>query len=1086
MKIHPLLLAGALVLLSFGQATAQDDQARLLRFPAVSQSTIAFSYAGDLYSVPVTGGQAVKLTSHIGYEVFPKFSPDGKTIAFTGQYDGNTEVYAIPTEGGEPQRITYTATLGRDNIGDRMGPNNIVMGWTPDGKEIIFRTRWYTFSGLRGQIMHVPAQGGELRQLPTSEGGFCSYSANGKQLAMNRMFREFRTWKYYRGGQSDDIWIHDVGTTKLTNITNTPAQDIFPMWIGNEIYFLSDRDSIMNMFCYNTQTKATEKITHFDKYDVKFPANSQQYIVFENGGFIYKYTLATKKVEKVDITLQSDNVYARSEWVSAQRPSSYSMSPDGMRLLVGAHGDLFSVPATHGTTYNLTLTPGVHERNASWSPDGKWIAYFSDKTGEYQLYVMPWDQPDQAVALTQFAEGYPGGITWDPQSKGVYFTTDKRELYYADLTAKTAKCLFQTPSGGLRGFQLSPDGQWITYASAADNKVSVVYLYNVASGVSTPVTTSWYDSSSPIFSENGKYLFFSSARSFRSSYSRVEWNANYDISSYVFVIPLAADTPDPTTLTSDEYSSDKAAAEKPGKPAPGGPDKAAAPKSDDVPVVKIDLDGIVERASALPLQAGFYQLIGCIGDDLYYSVGNDIKKISMKDMKVSDAGKGRVMAYVPKAKKALMSTPGPNGGMSIVNVPGFRGEQTVDMSQVKVYVNYTAEWAQIFNETWRVFRDGFYLPTMHGRDWNFIHDKYAELLPYVKHRHDLTYVIGEMISELNIGHSYVTSPASAPAAERVQVGLLGGKFAKDKSGYFKITKIFKGENWDASLRSPLYENGLDVAVGDYILAIDGVSTAPMKVIYEALVGKVGATVALKVNSSPNEKGARTIYVKPVADEAQLAYYEWVQTNIEKVNKASNGEIGYIHIPDMSGAGLDMFTKLFYTQLNKKALIIDDRMNGGGNVSPIILERLGREAYRMSMSRNGGVTETVPNESHYGPKVCLIDKYSSSDGDLFPYSFREMGLGKLIGKRTWGGIVGISGSKPYLDGQDVRTPFFTSYSMDGEWIIEGHGVDPDIEVDINPFEDFLGTDAQLNKAIEVLKEELKNWDPLPEIPADRKM
>jgi len=440
------------------------------------------------------------------------------------------------------------------------------------------------------------------------------------------------------------------------------------------------------------------------------------------------------------------------------------------------------------------------------------------------------------------------------------------------------------------------------------------------------------------------------------------------------------------------------------------------------------------------------------------------------------------LAYAPKGKKMLLRD---GEDLFIIGAPSWKKDKKVMLQDVRVFTDYPAEWNQIFNETWRVYRDHFYLPTMHGRDWEGIREKYEVLLPYVKHRHDLTYLIGEMISELNVGHCYVTSPSDTPAPERVKVGLLGARFGKDASGAFRVIRIYEGENWDKSLRSPFREGGVDIAQGDYIMEVDGVDCSSMKVIYEALIGKVDKTVALTVNSSPSRTGARTVYVRPIADEASLMYYEWVQENINKVNRASNGQIGYIHIPDMGIAGLDMFTKLFYTQLDKKALIIDDRMNGGGNVSPMILERLAREAYRMSMYRHG-VNLPVPNESHSGPKVCLIDKYSMSDGDLFPYGFRKMGLGKLIGTRTWGGIVGISGSKPYLDGQDVRTPFFTSYSTDGEWIIEGHGVEPDIEVDINPFEDYLGNDAQLNKAIEVLLEELKSFEPLPGTPPDRKM
>ena len=1083
-----ILIITALLFTTLTSLAARDPEGRLLRFPATGNGLIAFSYAGDLYTVPLEGGNASRITSHNGYEVFPKFSPDGRTIAFTAQYDGNTEVYTIPAEGGEPKRLTYTATLDRDNIGDRMGPNNIVMGWTTDGKNVVFRSRWYSFSGMRAHLFTVPAVGGELSQIPTSEGGFCSYSPDGQYLALNRMFREFRTWKYYKGGQADDIWVNKLGTTQLENITageGDNAQDIFPMWIGTDIYFISDRDSIMNLFRYDTGTKKTEKMTRFDTYDIKFPSAWGEYIVFENGGYIYSFNTRNRELNKVEITLHEENLHARTRLmdVSAQA-ANYSLSPNGERVLVTSRGDVFSVPGTEGATYNMTRTPGIHEREAMWSPDGSQIAWFSDQTGEYQLYVMPYDNPSAARQITSFTDGYPDNLDWTPDSRGLYFTTEKRELWHAVPATGTARCVLQTPYSAIRSYDISPDGKWITYSTQAENRMDVVYLYSVDDNISYPVTSPWYDAQSGVFSDDGKYLFFTSARDFSASYSRVEWNASYNVSSYVFVLPLAKGTPDPTALKAVEYKPSEKSDTPPAPPAApkGRKNDKAEPAAEKQVNVTVDLDGIVERASALPLDPGMYWLLAAVDGDLYFSTRRDIKKISLSDLKESPVVTGMPLAYAPKGKKMLLRD---GEDLFIIGAPSWKKDKKVMLQDVRVFTDYPAEWNQIFNETWRVYRDHFYLPTMHGRDWEGIREKYEVLLPYVKHRHDLTYLIGEMISELNVGHCYVTSPSDTPAPERVKVGLLGARFGKDASGAFRVIRIYEGENWDKSLRSPFREGGVDIAQGDYIMEVDGVDCSSMKVIYEALIGKVDKTVALTVNSSPSRTGARTVYVRPIADEASLMYYEWVQENINKVNRASNGQIGYIHIPDMGIAGLDMFTKLFYTQLDKKALIIDDRMNGGGNVSPMILERLAREAYRMSMYRHG-VNLPVPNESHSGPKVCLIDKYSMSDGDLFPYGFRKMGLGKLIGTRTWGGIVGISGSKPYLDGQDVRTPFFTSYSTDGEWIIEGHGVEPDIEVDINPFEDYLGNDAQLNKAIEVLLEELKSFEPLPGTPPDRKM
>lgn len=1077
------LFCSLLIILPF-LCMAENNEARLLRFPSVGGDRIAFTYAGDLYTVSIDGGVAVKLTSDVGYEMFSRFSPDGKTIAFTAQYDGNTEVYTIPAEGGVPKRITFTASVERDNVGDRMGPNNIVMCWTPDGKNIVLRSKWYNFSGLRGHLCTIPAEGGELTQIPTTEGGFCSYSPDGKNLAMNRMFREFRTWKHYRGGQADDIWINRVGTTKLENITNNDAQDIFPMWVGNEIYFLSDRDSIMNLFCYDTKTKQTSKLTDFDNYDCKFPSFSKDYIVFENGGYIYKYSVKEKKNEKVSVILNAEGLYARNKFTkppfeetenrrSMGMRTNYTLSPDGQRVIMNVHGDIFSLPAEQGATYNLTNTPDAQEREAIWSPDGKYIAFFSDLSGEYQLYLLPSDNissdPSVRIQLTDFKDGYPEGLSWSPDSKTLYFTTEKRDFYAVDIATKSVNRLFQCKFNGIYSYDISPDGKFIAYSTENDNRMNVIYIYNVADKTHHAVTSSWYDAVSPIFSGDGKYLFYSSAREYKARYSRVEWNASYDVESYLFVTSLTKNAANPTLISGNEYG--KQQTKENGK---------TAEKSENV-TVTIDYDGIVERSFALPLPSGRYMLIASFGDELYFSEGGETKKVSMKDGEVKPVMKGRMLSFTPDGKKAIVPS---KGKIYVASAPGFQCDKTpVPTDGAVVLVDYHKEWKQIFDETWRVYRDYFYVHNMVGKDWKFIHDKYAELLPYVNHRQDLTYIIGEMISELTTGHCYVTT-GEAPEPEMIKTGLLGGKFSKDKSGAFRIDHIFKGVSWGEIQRSPLNQEGLNVSEGDYILSINGVPCSEMKTIYEALVGKVGVTVALKVNSSASEKGARTIYVKPVADESKLAYYEWVQNNIRKVSEATDGQVGYIHIPDMSIEGLDAFTKLFYSQLDKKALIIDDRMNGGGNVSPMILERLQRVAYRMNMYNNGGEgLNTVPEAMHYGPKVCLVDKYSSSDGDLFPYGFQKLGIGPLIGMRTWGGIVGISGSKPYLDGQDVRTPFFTSYSTEGDWIIENHGVDPDIVVDINPFEDYLGKDAQLNKAIEVVMEQLKSVTPLPGTPAD---
>ena len=1049
--------------------TALAEEARLLRFPGVGGETIVFSYAGDLYSVPVNGGEAKKLTYGDSYDMFAKISPDGKTIAFTGQFDGNTEVYTMPIEGGEPKRVTYTARVSRDNVGDRMGPNNIVMGWTPDGKEVIYRSKWYAFCGTRGLVFKVDIENGTPVQMPMTECSWCSYSPDGKQFAFNRMFREFRTWKHYAGGQADEIWLNQVGTTEMKKLTENSNQDLFPMWVGEDIYFLSDRDYTMNLFKYETKSGKTTKLTNFSEYDIKFPAASQKYIVFENGGYIYKYTIADGTCTKVNITLRDNNLASRAEFRTVSGRAT-AISPDGERALVAARGEIFSVPAKQGAIYNLTNSADGHERDASWSPDGKWITYFSDKDGEYQLYLLPTDKlndPSKAKAVTSFKDGYPTSPKWSSDSRFMLFSTDKREVYKFDVAGKSLTRIIASDEGNIYDVQISPDNNWVAYTTSGDNNINRVYIYDIQKKESTPVTIKWFEAGSPRWSDDGKYLFFLSNRKYEINYSSVEWNTSFSKRNYIFALPLQAETPLPTAFRANEF---KLTEETPVKS-----DKKDKKEGENKNIIKIDFTDIEERAGVLFEADGGYSLNGVYEGKLYYSHNGTRKALDLKSMESKNVDLSNVVCYIPSTKKALTTA----GKIVDINNPG--GGEKIATDKLPMTIDHRKEWKQLFEESWRVFRDGFYVKNMHGADWKAMHDRYAVMLPYVNHRHDLTYLISEMIGEAGVGHAYITS-GEAPAPKAVPVGLLGGKFSKDQNGNYRIDHIFEGEDWNSGAKSPLRTPGANVKQGNYIVAIDGTPAKEYSDIYEALVGKVGITVALDVNTTSSLDGARRIYVTPIAEEQGLAYHDWVTRNIAIVDSLSGGKVGYVHIPDMGANGMTFFTKYFYPQLEKKALIIDDRMNGGGNVSPMILERLQREVYRITMGRNrkGGV---VPAQTHHGPKLCLMDKYSMSDGDQFPHGFRKLGIGKLMGCRTWGGIVGITGSRPYIDGQDMRTPFFTSYSLEGEWLIEGTGVSPDFEVDINPFEDYKGNDNQLNKAVEYLLKEIEKTPALPAIPAD---
>lgn len=1055
--------------------TTKAEEARLLRFPSTNGSEIVFTYAGDLYKVPASGGEAKRLTSHVGYEMFPRFSPDGKTIAFTGHYDGNTEVYTMPADGGEPLRLTYTATNSRDDLGDRMGPNNMVMCWTTDGSGIVYRNR--IGSGFTGQLHIAHKEGGLSDVIPLPEGGFCSYSPDGKKLAYNRVMREFRTWKYYKGGMADDVWVYDADKKSVENITNNDAQDLFPMWVGDEIYFLSDRDRIMNVFVYNVQTKETSKVTNFTDYDVKFPSTNGRQIVFENAGYIYKLDPSTKKAEKVNITLTSDNIYARSEIKDGGKYlSAASLSPDGKRVVVTARGEIFNLPAEQGVTKNITRTPGAHERSATWSPDGKHIAYLSDITGETELYMQP-AEGGEAIALTKNNDTYIRDFEWSPNSNYIVYTDRKNRVVLLNISNKNKTIVLQDPIGTPRGVTFSPDSKWLTYTRDASNDFSVVYVYNLAEKKEYAVTDRWYNSGSPVFSVDGKYLVFSSSRDFNPIYGSKEWNHVYRYESGVYLALLKKDAASPF-LQKDDGTETKKVEIK----VEEGKKKEEKKEEKQTQDVVIDIEGISDRIIQIPVSPGYYGGFYADGNKVYYSRGGSVFMYDLDKKKEDNIADGAQMWVEPGGKKAGFFK---GGQVFVTDIPtGKAGlDKAVNFSDMKITTDYPKEWAQIFDEAWRVFRDGFYVENMHGVDWKAMKEKYAVLVPYIKNRLDLNYVIGEMIGELNCGHAYV-STGEMERPERIKTGLLGAKVSRDKSGFFRLEDIYKGETWSKSLRSPLTEPGIEAKVGDFVVAIDGIPTNSVKDLYSLLVGKANVPTELLLNNSASLKGARKVVINPLEEEYSLVHYQWVKGNIEKVDKASNGKIGYIYIPDMGIDGLNEFARYFYPQLDKEGLIIDDRANGGGNVSPMILERLAREPYRMTMYRGSTRNGTIPDAVQVGPKVCLINKYSASDGDLFPWGFRALGLGKLIGTRTWGGIVGISGSLPFIDGTDIRVPFFTSYSMDGEWIIENYGVEPDIRIENDPVKEWNGEDEQLARAIEEVMKELKNRKPLPKTPSPR--
>jgi tricorn protease len=1079
----------------FPQPAPAPGESRLMRFPATDGHQVVFSYADQLYTVGLEGGIARRLTDGPGYAVFPRFSPDGKQLAFTAQYDGNTEVYLMAAGGGAPERLTYTETIDRDDLSDRMGPNNIVMGWKNTSPEILFRSRMRSYDSFIGQLYSVGVAGDLPRQLPVPRGGFLSFSPDDSKMAYNRVFREFRTWKDYRGGMADDIWIYDFKTGAIEDITNNPAQDIIPMWApNNRIYFLSDRTKRMNLFSYDLATKATAQLTDFKDFDIKFPSLGGGVIVFEEAGCIWSFDIAKGVAARIPIFIKEDSVTARPALVKvAKYIENVSPSPDGNRVVVSARGNTFTVPVKYGPTRDLSSQSGVHERDSVWSPDGRWIAYLSDESGENELYVRAQDGSGAPVQVTSGASTYYYGPKWSPDSKKLLWSDRMQRLSYVTVATKEVTVVDTATAFEVREYSWSPDSQWVAWTRPEDPRIARVWLYSLASGRKFPVTDGWYTSGGPAFSDDGKFLLIESSRDFNRTLSDTEFDYVYDNLQRVYLIALSKDTESPFKPKSDEVQ--VAPEAKPDAKAADAKDtkKDSPPKA---VTVKVDEDGIVDRLVGLPIAASNYKSIHSVGDKVYYVRqdtfdGNFLEPgaekpttllvYDLKELKETELGTAADFEVTADGKRMLVSI---GKEFAIIDLPTAKLEvkDKLSFDGLEMNLDRRAEWAQIYNESWRQMRDFFFSPTMNGVDWRAMHDKYEALVPDVQTRYDLTYILGELIGEIHSGHTYVGG-GDRPLAPRIQTGLLGAELSRDaQSRAYRIDRILRGDNWKASGRSPLTEIGVNVSEGDYILAVDGRPVRDIANIYSALVGKAGKQVVLRVNSKPLDEGARSVTVVPIADEAPLYYEAWVRHNTDYVSQKTDGQVGYIHIPDMGPDGLREFAQHFAAQLRKKALIIDERGNGGGNVSPLIIERLSRALVYYDKPRNAA-PYTNPGDMQLGPKILLMDEFSASDGDVFPYRFRADGLGKIVGKRSWGGVVGIRNSLPIVDGGYIFKPEFAPYSKDGKsWPIEGHGVDPDIVVDNDPAKEFAGVDQQLDRSIEEILKELKaNGQDIPPPP-----
>ena len=1088
----------------------QATEGRLMRFPDVYKDKVVFSYGGDLWLASTSGGEARRVTSHLGLELFPKFSPDGQWIAFSAQYDGNFNVYVIPSEGGEPKQLTFLPDPV--SLPERMGPNNMVITWFPDSQRILFLSRRDTFNDWFGRLFSVSIEGGLPVRLPIDKGGLTSFSADGTKIAYNRIFRNFRTWKRYTGGLHQNIFMYDFKNNAYERITDYAGTDTYPMWHGDTIYFGSDRgpERRVNLYSYSLKTKEVRQLTHFKDYDVNWPSLGPDSIVFENGGFLYLFDLKNQKEHKLTLQVAGDRPLAQKHWAPVGHLiTDFDISPEGKRAVFTARGDIFTVPAKEGSIRNLTQTPGIQEKYAAWSPDGKWIAYFSDRTGEDELYIIPQDGAGKEIRITSDGKMHRLPPVWAPDSKKLLYADKDTRLFSVDIDEKTPVQIDQGKYADLTDYNWSPDSKWVVYAKAAENTNSVIYLFALADKKITPVTTDFTSSWSPVFDPGGKYLYFFSARDYNEVLGVYDSEFANPKATRVYVVTLRADLPSPFAPKSDEAGPEK----------PQTPEKKEEKKPEEAPPARqvpkdfrIDLAGLADRVVALPTPAENSHSLNAADGFVYYAtspvfglsgpLAGEAPAIHAYDMNerkdsVLITGANNYALSFDGKKVLYSAAPSGGGGDEEEDAPVLRtygiidakpesqprhaGDGALNVAAMRLEVDPAAEWNEMFNEVWRQERDYFFERSMNGVHWEQERERYAPLVPYIADRFDLTYVLGEMVGELSNSHTYVGG-GDYPDLKPINVGVLGTDLEADQ-GFYRFKKIYSGENWHAALRSPLTEPGVDVKAGDYLLAVNGKPLRVPQNPYQMFINTVNENVALTVNSRPSEEGARKVVVKPIGSEYQLRQLDMVTTNRKKVDEATGGKVGYIYIPDMGGPGLNEFVKQFFPQIRKEGLIIDVRYNGGGFVDQLIFERLRRVLAGMGSARNFE-SGTVPDVVFQGYMACVTNEYAASDGDYFSYFFKQYKLGPLIGMRTWGGVRGIRGNMPLMDGGYVTRPEFSLYGLHSEWVIENRGVEPDIEVDNTPDLVMKGHDPQLEKAIEYLMKEIQEHPrKLPARPPD---
>lgn len=1040
-----------------------EEEARLLRYPTIMGDKVAFVYAGDIWTVPANGGRARRVTSFPeGLELFPKISPDGTLIAFSGEYAGTRQVYVVPYEGGVPKRLTYYPDVGR--MPPRGGYDYIVMDWTPDGTQILVRGNRTPYGRRVGRYFLVDPKGsGLVEPLQIPEGGPASFSPDGKKLAYNIKSREFRTWKRYRAGRAQDVFIYDLVKNAVTRITDFEGTDNFPMWIRGSIYFTSDRERTLNIFRFDTETNAVTKVTDFNEYDVLWPSRGGTRIVFENGGYLFYHDTVTGETRKIEVTLGSDKPFVRPVYKEVKdNIESFSISPSGARAVFGARGEMFTVPAEHGDIRNITRTDAQREMDVEWSPNGAFVSFLSEESGEYEITILPQDGRGTSKQLTTHTDSWILHPVWSPDSRKIAFGDKKNRLWVLDVETGKKVEADRSSYSSINNYSFSPDSRWVCYTKDDPNRMTSVFVYSIGGKKVHRLTTDFTDDREPSFSPDGKYLYFVSSRDFDYRYRRFE--------DRLYIGTLSKETPSPLAPLSDEEKPE-AADDNEGKDK-GEKDKKDSneKKNETVRIESIDAETFADRIVALPGEPGRYYGLTAVKDGLLFiDKDKTLKKFDLEERETKTVME-EVDNYQVAAKgEKFIYRSGRDYGIAKLAPDQKKGAGKLDLSGIKLRIDPVQEWRQIYFEASRIMRDWFYDPDMHGVDWEAMRDRYAVLLPHLAHRSDLDFLVGELIGELNAGHTYVFS-GDMPEVERVPIGLLGCEFEADGT-YYRFKKIFKGENWHDNLRSPLTEPGLNVEEGLYLIAIDDYEVTTGESPYKYLENKAGVQVTLKINGKPSSKGAREVVVTPVSSELNLFYMDWVRRNREITDELSKGRVGYIHVPNTHYQGFREFFKAFQPLVNKEALIIDERYNGGGHSPFEMVQILGNRIFNYWAVRHAELYIS-PFPVHEGPKVMLINGLSSSGGDAFPFYFKEAGVGPLIGERTWGGLIGYGYSPRFIDGGGLAVPGFAFVNAEGEWDVEAVGVAPDIYVFDDPALIRAGRQPMIEKAVEYLLEELK--------------